>query len=213
MTIKQACSDILSLFNSTNLDDRISYRFVKSLLFDAASVFTKQDSELRRMHKLGNLWKPLNCVKFEDASLNDCYSIGCTNLKRSAIKIPETYQTGYGYALKVFNIDYSKEYIVTQPSLYKEIKNRPFPTKTGYFWFIDDYIWIPDSSIEEGVILGMFKEHSGDISSDCSKPLDSTFSFPDYIITITKQEVAKQLGITKQIPADENPDLNQNKKN
>jgi hypothetical protein len=210
ITVKQACSDIINSLNAYNLDDKLSYRFVKNLLFDKAAVFVKQDSVYRSIFKLNNLWKPIDCVEFEDGSLTDCYKDGCTSLKVSTIKIPDTYQTSYGYALKVFNVNYSKEFNLIQPQLYRDIKNRPFPTNNGYFWIQDGYIYIPDSDIEVGIVLGMFKEDALLKDCECPKPLDSTFAFPDYIVTIAKQEVLKELlGGNKQISKDDIPDLNQ----
>lgn len=209
-TIKQACSDIINSLNAYNLDDRLSYRYIKNLLLDKASIFVRQDSEFRKLQKIGDLWKPFDCVEFKEGSLSECYKSGCGSLKVSVQDIPETYQTNSGYALKVFNIDYSKEFILTQPIFYKDIKNRPYPTNNGYFWLQNNKIYIPDSEIEHGIVLGMFKTDSLLTDTDCPKPLDSSFSFPDYIITLTKQEVLKELlGSNKQIVKDENPNLNQ----
>lgn len=209
-SIRQACSDILNELNAHNLDDRLSFRLIKNLLFDKAAVFVKQDSVYRTLFKLNELWKTVDCVEFEDGSLSDCYQTGCDRIRISTIKLPDTYQTNYGYAIKVFNVNYSKEFLLIQPQLYRDIKNRPFPTNNGYFWIQNGYIIIPDSDIEVAVVLGMFKEDAVLNDCECPKPLDSNFSFPDYIVTIAKQEVLKELlGGNKQISKDDIPDLNQ----
>jgi len=212
-TFKQACSDIINDLRSYNLDDRLSYRAIKNKLIDAASYFTKQDAEMRKLFRLSNLWKPIECVELEEVNLSNCGGNGCKKIMRSVCKIPESYQTGYGHALKVFNRDYSKEYLPIQPSFYKDIKARPFSSKNGYFWISDNYLYIPDSEVEAVTILGMFKEDAYVCDSgECIKPLDSTFSFPDYIVKIAKDEVLSKYISTKQVPVDENPDLDTNTK-
>jgi hypothetical protein len=208
-TIKEICSDIINDLRSYNLDERISYRFIKNKLIDNANYFTKQDAELRKITKLTNLWQPLDCVEMVEVPLSNCGGAGCKKIMRSTIKIPETYQTGYGYSLKVFNNDYTKEYNPTQPSYYRDIVNRPFPTKNGYYWLVDGYLYIPDSEVEEVQILGMFKETLNLSTDGCPKPLDTVFTFPDYIVTISKKETLKELlGSHKQINPDDTPNLN-----
>lgn len=211
-SVRKICSDILTSLKAYNLDDSISYRYIKSLLFDKASIFIRQDAKLREVYKLGNLWTPF-CIDFEEVPMIECVKIGCRTLMKSKIRIPDTYQTATGITLKVFNADYSKEFNITQPSNYRDILLRPYKSDTGYFWVIDNFIYIPDSSIETGIVLGMFKE-GAQINSQCQKPLDNIFSYPDYIISLVKTEVVKEiLGSHKQINSDENPDLNNNTKN
>ena len=210
-TIKEICSDIINDLRSYNLDDRVSYRFIKNKLIDKANYFTKQDAELRKITKLSNLWQPIDCVELEEVSLSNCGGNGCKKVMKSTTKIPDTYQTGYGYTLKVFNIDYTKEYNIIQPSYYKDIINRPYATKNGYYWLVDGYIFIPDSEVEVITVLGMFKETLNTSKDGCPKPLDTIFAFPDYIVTIAKQETLKELlGSFKQINPDESPNLNTN---
>lgn len=209
MTLRQVCSDILESLSAKNLDDRLSYRYIKNILMDKAAYFVKQDASLRSLFKIGDLWKKVDCVEMEPVDFSDCVSIGCKTMMKSINPIAETYQTSYGYAIKVFTIDYMKEYHLIQPSSYRDIVNRPYKGKTKYFWIQDNHIFIPDTEVESVIVLGMFKEDARLLDTDCPKPLDSTFSFPDYIITIAKTETVKEiLGTRRQIPEDQTQNLN-----
>lgn len=209
MTLRQVCSDILESLSAKNLDDRLSYRYIKNILMDKAAYFVKQDAEMRKLLKLGDLWKKIDCVEMEPVSFSECIEVGCKTMMRSKEAIPDSYQTGYGYALKVFTVDYMKEYHLIQPMSYRDLVNRPYKGKTKYYWVEDNHIYTPDSEVESLVVLGMFKEDARLLDKDCPKPLDSTFSFPDYIITIAKAETVKEiLGTRRQIPEDQTQNLN-----
>lgn len=208
-TLRQVCSDILHGLKAYNLDDYVSFRYIKNILLDKASYFTKQDAEMRKLTKLGDVWKPIDCVEMCPTDITDCGVTGCSSLVKSRIKIPAAYQTGYGYALKVFNTNYTKEYVMIQPSYYKDLAARRFKPSNGYFWLLDNHIYIPDSEVEVVTVLGMFKEDARLVGEDCPKVLDSSFPFPDYIVTISKQETLKELlTTTRNIKDDQNPNLN-----
>lgn len=212
VTYREICSDILNDLKSFNLDDKISYRFIKNKLIDKASYFLKQDSKSREIIKFADYWKPLDCIGLEEVSISECGDIGCKKVMKSIEQIPSTLQLYSGNALKLFNIEYTKEYNLTQPYLYKDLINRQFKSKNGYFWIIDNYIYIPDSEVEFVIPFGIFREDQIAISN-CKKPLDSYFSFPEYIVTLSKQEVLKELlGGYKQLVSDEKSDLNNNSK-
>lgn len=214
-TIRKVVSDIINELSAYNLDDRLSYRYVKNRLFDAAAIFVKQDAENRRLFKLSNLWAKPECIDLEEVSFPGCES--CKTIKRTKVKLPEAYQTSYGLTLKVLNADLSAEYLPTTPSGYSDISAREYESKIGYYWLSDGYLYIPDNDeIDYVMVTGIFKEGVdvlGQESSDCKKPLDFVFSFPDYIISLAKTQVINDI-IAKhiQIPVDERPDDNTNQK-
>jgi hypothetical protein len=215
MTLREICSDILNDVRSFNLDNRISYRYIIHKLFDKTAIFIRQDAENRKLQKLPNLWTTISCFELEDAPLNECES-SCDTVLKSVNTLPDTYESNFGYLIKVYNNDYSKEFLPATPGLYKDLKNRPFPTKNGYYWIVDKHLYIPDSNIESVTIQVMAKENAKIItaqSSPCSKPLDSTFNFPDYIVSLAKTEVLKEIsGVTKRIQPDEKPNDNEKDK-
>ena len=213
-TIREVVSDIINELNAYRLDDRISYRYIKNRIFDAAAIFIKQDAESRKLYNLTDLWSPPKCYLLESAPPTGCVS--CKTIKRTQESIGKSYQTGFGNTIKVFNSDMSGEYMPTSASGYSSIANRPFKPKVGYYWLSDNKIYIPDNdTVDQVIIIGMFKE-GVDLSSsdkDCKKPLDFVFSFPDYIISLAKTQVITDiLAKFVQIPADERSNDNSNVK-
>lgn len=212
-TIRQICSDIINDVKAYNLDDRLSYRFIKNKLFDKISIFVKQDAEMRKLQKLSDLWKPLTCFPMIEIPIDECGDNSCDKILKSTYKVPSVYQTSYGYSLRVFNNNYSKEFLPIAPGTYRDIKGRPFKSKNGYYWLANGYLMIPDSTIEEVTLSGMFKEDSelAKIKNPkaCIKLLDSVFSFPDYLIALAKKEVLTELlGGNRRVQEDDKPNDN-----
>lgn len=216
-TVRQAVSDIINDLKSTNIDDKYSFRFLASKLYNKIDFFLKQDSADRNILLLTELWKPLKKIKLEEAAYinNEFYYDYCLILKKSKFKIPKVFQTKYGNLIKILNILNSIEYKQIKPFEYKEIKNREFVDKRiKYFWIEDDYLYIPDSDVEEVRGYGLFKNTKevdllNGNENCCYKILDSEILVPDYILALAKQEVIKELRqINKTIKEDQNPNLN-----
>ena len=196
-TIRQICSDIINDVKSYNQDDRLSYRYIKNKLFDKIAIFVKQDAELRKIQKLVDLWKQVPCFEMIDVNLNECDVTSCERILKSINKVPSVYETSYGYAIRVFNSNFSKEFLPINPGSYRDIKNRPFKSKNGYYWISNGYLYIPDSLIDEVTLLCMVKEDA-EIQKiknpkACIKLLDSVFSFPDYLVALAKKEVLNDI--------------------
>lgn len=218
-TFRKVCSDIINALNAKNLDDRLSYRFLSTTLQDSAAKVLNQDGDYRRLFQVSKLWKRIDCINMCEVSFVQCnFDIsGCQMILRSVEKLPPYYTSKYGDILKINNINYSKEYRIIKPEEYKNYKNRPFQPKTfAYCWIIDGHIYIPDSMVETITVRGMFKEDvlverlNGVEGAECKSLLDSHFEFPDYIVTLAKEATEQLLGgVTKRVPHDENPNLNQ----
>lgn len=219
-TFRQLASNITNDFRANRLDDRFSYRFLIRSLISAAELFFKQDAESRKLFNINILWKKLNCIDLEEVDLINCHFDigGCKKIMKSTQKIPQTYQTSYGNVIKIINLNYSKEYKEIRPELYRSYSNRRFKLpQAGYFWIIDDYLYIPDSEVESVTGLGIFK-NTIDVDkfncvegAECMSPLDSEFLFPDYIVEVGKSELKKSIGtFTKRVIVDENSNLNSN---
>lgn len=211
-TLRQACSDVLTSLKGYDLDTTLSFRYIKNILINKASLLFKQDSKLREFTLSSNLWVPIDCFELCEVPMSECLFYGCNSIMKSTRKIPDVVQTSFGYALKVMNLDLSGEFLPTTPQAYKDIKARQFKSKLGYYWVVDNYLFLPDTSIDTVYLLGMFLEgasiEDGKIV-DCYKVLDSQIPFPDYILSLAKTETIKEvLGSNKQIRTDNNPNLN-----
>lgn len=221
-TFRKIASDITNDLKANNLDDHISYRFIISKLISSAEVFFKQDAESRKLFDINTLWKDLYCIELEDVDIINCHFDigGCKQIKKSTQKLPQTYQTSYGNVIKIMSLNYSKTYKQIRPEQYSFYTKRKFQLpQTGYFWIIDDYLYIPNSDVEAVRSIGIFKNtnnvniFNGVDGAECVSFLDAEFNFPDYIITIAKKDILESLAnVTKRTIVDNNPNLNTNQK-
>lgn len=219
-SLRSAISDIITDLRSYDLDDKYSYRFLANKLKGNIENFFKQDVVDRTILKINDLWKPLHNVRLKqarDASVNAYFDDPQVAVK-SIHRIPDAYNCKYGTLIKVMNLNNSLEYIQIKPFEYKDINNREYPSrKVKYYWIDDGYLYIPNSETDEVKIYGLFKDSqeadlfNGNVDC-CYKPLDSILLVPDYLLTISKKQVVLDLLQEKQIPPDENPNLNSNEK-
>lgn len=212
-TFREIISDIVNDLSAVNRDDKPSYRFIANKLRDKARLFLKQDSDMRRIFKMNDLWKVIDCVELEDVDVLKCpwYLKDCQTIKRSKIKIPDTYETSYGNAVIVSTLKNNYNLKQIRAIQYNEYASNKF-AKGKLFWIEDGYLYIPDSNITYVKVYGIFSDTTevdkiNGINS-CLSPLDSEFSFPEYIVTIAKQEVRRELMEGKQIVPDNKPDIN-----
>jgi len=224
LTNRQIISDIVSDLRASNLDDKVSKRYILNKLRSFAATFIKRDAESRRLMNLTDLWTDVDCVPLCPTPLVDCCNEDipdCTTVMKSIHKIPDTYETFYGELLEVHNPIYAKEFRQTTPKAYKNIKLREFKDKKiKYYWLSNGYLIIPDSMVQTVTLRGVFADPSAakklsecaDKNEDkCSGILDQPFVCPDYLVSIVKQETLKDLfGFYKRVTTDENPDLNNN---
>lgn len=220
-TLRSAVSDIINDLRAYNLDDKFSFRFLSNKLMGKIDIFVKQDSDLRTLFSINEIWKPIPCIELEDAPNEVCSEFydGDYILKRSKRKIPRVYTGRSGNFIKILNVTGSNEYKQIKSFEYKDIKNREYKNKkTKYFWIENDYLYIPDVEIEEVKGIGMFKysvevDHFNKSCDECYKPLDSDILVPDYIVDLAKTATLTELAqINKRTVVDESPDLNSNKK-
>jgi hypothetical protein len=220
ITNRQLVSDVITELRSMNIDDRISNRFVLSRLKDKARVFIKQDSDSRRLLKVTGIWKTIKCFHMCEANAVDCGCDipDCQILMKSKHVLPKSFDTNYGTLVKVFTVNGAKEYIQTTLAGYIDIKNREYQNKSiKYFWIDDGHIYIPDSHVEEVMVIGLFENpEQADILNDkdanlCLKPLDSLFPCPGHLLDPVKKDTIIELAkIYKGITEDEKPNQNSN---
>lgn len=218
-TLRAICSDITNELKALNLDDRFSFRFLSNRFIDRISTFLRVDARSRELLKQYDLWKPIHCVELTVVPVTTCGFIdGCNSLKRSVIKLPEAYVTNYGSLVKVFTIVDNHEYTQIKSFEYSDYTNREFIVNKRVFWVENGYIYIPNDTAKQVKILIIPKipievDILNGEASKCTSPLDSNILYPDYLVSLAKQEVVNGLAnITKRIVEDEKGDDNTNRK-
>lgn len=220
-TNRQIISDVISELRVLSVDEMLSKRFVLSKLKDKTKTAVKQDVDTRRLLKISSVWRDIKCFELCEIPFSECACDipNCTNVMKSKKPLPKAFDSNYGTLIKVFTINGAKEYHQTKLNNYISIKSRPFQRKQ-YFWLdADNYLYIPDSSVESVLVYGLFHESlevdklNDKKGSDCAKILDSEFVCPEHLVDIVKTQVIKELfeGF-RSVVVDEKPDLNSNSK-
>lgn len=222
MSVKlgQILSELATDIKSINVDDRTSFRYLHSKFLGKIQYFLRLESKSREILKDPNVWKTISCVDLIDVNNNSCgYIDSCNTLKRSKVALPETLVTNSGPVIKVFTIDGRTELSVTKAQEFTDYSNREYASKRLAFWIEDKYLYIPNTTIEAVKVMLIPKDESevdaanGSTTTGCTSALDATISYPDYLITLAKQEVLKEISsVYKQITEDERGDNNTNNK-
>lgn len=218
-TLRTIVSELASDVKSFNLDDRISFRYLANKFKDKIAYFLRIESKTREIFKDYSVWVTINCVELEEVASNCCGFIDkCSTLKRTKIKIPKSYSTIYGPIIKIFTVDRSKEFKFIYSGQYKDYITRQYNTHKEVFWIEDNYIFVPNSSIDK-IIVMLLPDNPIEVEilngckDDCLSPLDGIITYPDYLITLAKQEALKEIsGIYKREIEDEKGDDNTNRK-
>lgn len=218
-TLRTIVSDLDTAVRGLNLDDRISFRYLANLFKSKMAYFLRQDAKTREIFKNFGIWSTINCVELCDVPPNSCgYIDNCNTLKRSIICLPKSYDTIYGPMIKVFTIDRRGEFTFIFSGDYKDYSTREYNTKKNVFWIEDRYVYVPNSSIEN-IIIMLLPDNPIDVDilnsccDVCTSPLDGVITYPDYLITIAKQEALKEIsGIYKRTIEDEKGDDDTNRK-
>jgi hypothetical protein len=217
LTYRQIVSDIVDDVKAINLDDRLSYRFIKSKFSSELSYFLRLEAKSREFAKLQNLWKPINCVRLQEVDPQICaFADVCATLSRSVDKIPEAFGTNYGLLLKVLTADGKQTIpLVANSSEYKDFVTRRWGGDKIACYLEDGYLFIPNTLVDSVKILLVpvdpFKVDKANGAVGCKFALDREVPYPEYLVTLAKRQVLQELlGGTKRVVEDEKGNDNTN---
>lgn len=218
-TLRSIVSDLATDVKAINLDDRISYRFLLNKFNSKLNYFLRLEAKSREFAKLQSIWKPIDCIKLEQVDISKCsYIDNCKLLKRSVNEIPEAFATNYGLLIKILTIDGLQEFkLISNSSEYKDYINRRWSKKLKPVYIENKYLFVPDLDISSVKILIIpinpfeVDKANGNLTA-CSSPLDATIGYPEYLITLAKTEVLKELLPERNIVQDAKPNDNTNEK-
>ena len=205
----------------------ISPKFILEKAIDIAGDFIKKSNDSRRLFKLSEGWTELECLPMIEVPIESCPGVDtytCKILMRSKDKIPDQFSTNYGNLIKsVASVNYQTFYTPITPKQYRAINSREFRNwKDKYYFFINGYMYIPDSQVENIRIEAYFKrqweverlnQRNNPECSTCPtecdiKPLNSNFTCPEYLINPVKQELYNQIkAVYLQIHGDTYPNI------
>lgn len=219
-------SRIINDMNSINKDAHVSRRWILSIGRQKARSYITQKYADGTLFGEESLYTHINCMEMERVRKIDCcfdeFKL-CRVLMRSKKRLPDMIYTRIGPAIiKVSNI--MDDIIFTSISLrkYANNKERKYGNIDQYYYYVNDgYIYIPDINIEAINVdlitldIKAALELGGcgaEKDKPCTSQWDYDFVCPDKLLEYIVSETLRETITKLQIPTDENPDMDINKK-
>lgn len=211
MLVREFISTIRNALTSTTLDNYIPGEYIYNVGLSISKLLIKRETDSRKIFKNTSIFTMIeDCIEMEESDSFSCTNVRipkCKKYMRSKKPIPEVLLSGYGSLLFVYNLTRDKDYKEINPVNYKNLINQEYkPKDTGYFWIENNHLVIPDSEVEAVQIQGLFVG----LTDSCGKVLDTPFPIIPYLEDAVIDLTLRKLSISKQIPKDENSNLNQN---
>lgn len=171
------------------------------------------------LYREENIFKVLDCFELEKVDIIKCPIIEfrtCKQLMRSKKQLPELIHSKYGSSVKeVTSLDGEFLLKPITPYQYRLNKQRKTDSKEPYFYVKDGYLYVPDLEVEMVQVtlitqdLYDLNECSECKKQNCKSAWDYEFVCSDKLLEAVIQETIKEVSMTKQIQADQNPNLNE----
>lgn len=222
MTNSEFTSRVLNGLNALSKDDRISRRYILHVGKQKAMFYISQKLNDRSLFREDNIYTTLDCFELDRIEVVKCDIIEfrkCRSIMKSKNKLPKLIYSRYGSTLKeVSTIDEEKEFKPTTPSQFRRNNSRVSSSDYIDYYIKDGYLYLLDTEIRmvNLYLLTVDLDQIDSISS-CSTPgckslWDYDFVVPDKLEELIIAETIKEISMKKQLPADENPNLNSNEK-
>lgn len=222
MINSEIVSRIKNDLNSLSKDDRISSRYVLDVARKKSTFYISQKLADRSLYREDNLYSTIDCFEMESIDVTRCDIIefrNCRNVMKSKNKLPKLIYSKNGNSLKeVTSIDNFIELKPTTPSQWRRDSKRQGKDDYVRYYVKDGYLYIPDAEIERvNIYLLTVETDKVEKLSSCSEKScksiwEYEFIVPDKMSEVVILETLKEIIGRKQIPADTNPNLDNNLK-
>lgn len=218
-TIGEVVSRVRNQFKSSRQDAFLTDRYIYSLIIKYTTVFLRRQDSTNKLMKFNSVFKTLPFVELIEV---DKIEAGCSGIKsghtikRTKHKLPNFMQGYWGPIIRtVSSIDGGIELQPTQPGTYTSMtKTSSFKyNKTRYFWFLDGYLYLPNTDWDAIKVEGIFEDDitkwNCDTEDDCLIRQEQDFNVPDFLFAEIESQVLNTMAGLAQIPSDGKHD-NQN---
>tara|TARA_R100001163_G_C5066392_1_gene204782 strand:- start:3166 stop:3843 length:678 start_codon:yes stop_codon:yes gene_type:complete len=212
-TIGDVVSRIRQITKAEVQDAFVTDRMIYSLVLKFAQTFMRRQDNANKLMKFNSVWQSLPFVELieVDKVEAECSGIqsGCT-IMRTKEKLPLFMEGYWGPLIRtVSSIDGSVEMQATMPGTYTSMtKTTSFKyNKTKYFWWLNNYIYVPNATWKaikiEGIFEGDISKWNCDLEDDCVPRYLQQMFIPEFLFAEIEQQVVMQLANTMKIPGDQ----------
>lgn len=216
-TIREHISTIRGEYRLTDSDNRVTDRFIYSLMFRTREMLLKQSNQwLMKNHDIFQVIPKIDLI---DVDVVEACGIQTNcKIKRSKDPLPKILEDRQGPIIKILSsMDSYNELVYTTVSDYlKKIKKTTFKyDKNLYFWVRNNHLYFPN--IEwDNVMLEAYLEDDYILECDeqlpCKDYQDNLFRIPGYLSEPMSKIIGEKLRLQLQIVEDQKIDKNTNNK-
>lgn len=211
-TIGEIISRVRNQIKAVKADAFITDRYLYSLISKHANWLMKREDSKNKLMRFASVVQTLDYVDLIEIDKVEAH---CTGIKsdmtimRTKEKLPAFMQGYFGPLVRaVTSIDGSEQLQPTNPGTYLNIANSTSYkyNKTKYFWYLNDYLYLPNLEWDAVRIEGIFEDDISNYScatcGECVERRDQSFNVPEYLHGEIENYVIKDLSLGMQIPAD-----------
>ena len=212
-TIGEAVSRVRQSIKAEVQDSFVTDRYIYSLILKNAQLLMRRQDNANKLMRFNGVWQALPFVELIEVDKVEakCAGIqsGCT-IKRTKEKLPVFMEGYWGPLIRtVSSIDTSIEVQPTNPGTYTSMTKTTSHkyNKTKYFWWLNDYIYIPnvewDAIKVEGVFEGDISKWNCDVDDDCTPRYLQQMYIPEFLFAEIETQVMNQLMNTMKVPTED----------
>lgn len=217
MTKKEIVDKVINLLKLNNRDDRVSRRFVLSLLQGSAQQLIAQRFGDRTILSEMNLYSYIPCFEFAQINSKTCDTIEfrlCNILMKSKKPLPKLIFSRLGSSIReITSLDGNFTFTFVDEVQYRRNKKRQHKLKNEVYVYLgaDNHLYIPDQEIYTVNLTVLttetdkIAECSSCMESGCESLWLSEFICPDKLLDVVFSETINKMGLNRQIKADESP--------
>lgn len=215
-TVGYILSRIRSLVKGSKQDAFLTDRYLFSLVSKHAAWLLKRQDGQNKLMRYNAIFQTLKVVELVEV---DRVEADCAGIKtgitfmRTKDRLPALMQGYYGPLLRAITMldgdmpNGTTKFEITFPTTYTALtrQNTFRYNKTLYCWFLDGYLYFPNTTVQAVRIEGVFTE---DISrfncgeACCLTRQEQPLFVPEYLHGEIESNVLKDLGMQMQVPED-----------
>ena len=213
VTIGDVVSRVRSQIKAEIQDAFVTDRYLYSLILKYAKLYMRRQDSSNKLMKFNSIWQTLPFVELIDVDKVEARCSGIQSgqtIKRTKEKLPSFMEGYWGPLVRtVSSIDGSVECQPTSPGTYTSMTKTTSHkyNKTKYFWFLNDYLYLPNVEWDAIKLEGIFEEDiskwSCDISDDCTPRYLQNIYIPEFLFAEIETQVLNQLMNTMKVPSED----------
>lgn len=218
-TIGDIVSRVRNQIKGEVQDAFMTDRFIYSMVIKYAQLLMRRQDHANKLMKFNSVWQTLPFLELIDVDKVEAECSGIQSgitIKRTKEKLPTFFEGYWGPLIRtVSSIDGSIECQPTQPGTFTSMsKTTSFKyNKRKYFWFLNDYLYLPNVYWDAIKLEGVFEEDISsftcDTGDDCLPRYKQQINIPEFLYAEIEQQVLTVMLQRINIPADDSD----NKKN